>query len=110
MAAAGSLGGVAPAAAQRPPPRPKVSSVPIECKQAGGCAMDDYMNAGALLALRYTALHRAWPRTEHSNLAPGMPKFESAGGTSEVLDTKNGKYSTGMPPSSPVVSFFAVSP
>jgi hypothetical protein len=24
------------AAAQRPPPRPKVSSVPIECKQAGG--------------------------------------------------------------------------
>mmetsp|Transcript_11896 Transcript_11896/g.18886 ORF Transcript_11896/g.18886 Transcript_11896/m.18886 type:complete len:279 (+) Transcript_11896:11-847(+) len=61
----------APTAAQRPPPRPKVSSVPIECKQAGGCAMDDDMN-------------------------PGMPKFESAGGTSEILDTKNGKYSTGL--------------
>ena len=71
--------------------------------------MDDDMNAGVLLELHYI-VHRAWLCAEHSNVAPGMPKFESAGGTSEVLDTKNGKYSTGMPPSSPVVSFFAVSP
>ena len=73
VAAAAAVGAAAPApaAAQRPPPRPKISSVPIECKQAGGCAMDDDMNAG-------------------------MAKFKPAGGTSEVLDAKNGKYSTGM--------------
>ena len=65
-----SVTGATPAAAQRPPPRPKISSIPIECKQAGGCAMDDNMN-------------------------PGFAKFESAGGTSEVLDVRNGKYSTG---------------
>ena len=40
------LGGGEPVWAQKPPPRPKVTSVPLECKQAGGCAMDDDMNAG----------------------------------------------------------------
>mgnify|MGYP006923682071 CR=1 FL=1 len=32
-------GRVGEAAAQRPPPRPKTSSIPDECKQAGGCGM-----------------------------------------------------------------------
>ncbi|MGB1596634.1 MAG: hypothetical protein ACPIOQ_27995, partial [Promethearchaeia archaeon] len=51
--------------------RAQTTSVPLECKQAGGCAVAEDMNSG-------------------------MSRFETAGGTQEVLDAKNGRYSTGL--------------
>jgi len=65
-----ALGGGNAAVAQRPPPRPKVTSIPDECKQSGGCGMigED----------------------------TGMASFRATGEAPEVLNTKEGKYSTGL--------------
>ena len=56
--------------AQKPPPRPKVTSIPPECLQAGGCGM--------------------------AGMEENLPKFKSVDQTPEILDPKSGQYSSGL--------------
>ena len=61
---------ILPANAQKPPPRPKVTSIPQECLQAGGCGM--------------------------VGMDENLPKFKAADQAPEVLDPKTGLYSSGL--------------
>ena len=59
-----------PAFAQKPPPRPKVTSIPQECLQSGGCGM--------------------------VGMDENFPKFKAADQVPEILDPKSGLYSSGL--------------
>jgi hypothetical protein len=66
----GSITKISPVGAQRPPPRPKVTSIPQECLQAGGCGM--------------------------VGTDENFPKFKTIDAKPEVLDPKSGRYSSGL--------------